>query len=162
MIVAAIGDTHLPRGTRALPDECVRRLRAADLILHTGDHSSRDALEALRAFGPPVEAVYGNADEPELRELLPKELIVEPGGVRVGMTHVPGPRVGREQRLSARFPGCAAVVYGHTHVPQVELHDGVWILNPGSPTDRRKAPTHTMLELTIEAGRLEPTLLELT
>jgi putative phosphoesterase len=161
VIVAVVGDTHLPRGSRELPDECVRRLRAADLILHTGDHSSLAAFEALRALGPPVEAVYGNADEPALRELLPKELVVEPGGVRIAMTHVPGPRVGREQRLRARFPGCDAIVYGHTHVPQVELDERVWILNPGSPTDRRSAPAWTMLELRIEDGRLEPALREL-
>jgi putative phosphoesterase len=161
VIVAVIGDTHLPKAKRALPDECVRRLRAADLILHSGDHSSLAALEALRALGPPVEAVYGNADEPALRELLAKELVVEPGGVRIGMTHVPGPRAGREQRLRARFPGCAAVVYGHTHVPQVERHEGVWILNPGSPTERRSAPTWTMLELRIIDGRVTPELLEL-
>lgn len=161
MIVAIIGDTHLPRTSRELPEECIRRLRAADLILHTGDHSSVESLEALRSLGPPVEAVYGNADEPALRELLPKELFVEPGGVRIGMAHVPGPRVGREQRLRARFPDCAAVVYGHTHVPQVEEHEGVWILNPGSPTERRSSPTWTMLELRVEGGRLEPELIEL-
>jgi putative phosphoesterase len=161
VIVAVIGDTHLPRGSRELPEECVRRLGAADLILHTGDHSTLASLEALRALGPPVEAVFGNADEPALRELLPRELIVEPGGVRIGMAHVPGPRAGREQRLRARFPGCAAVLYGHTHVPQVELDDGVWILNPGSPTERRSAPAWTMLELRIEQGKLEPLLIEL-
>jgi putative phosphoesterase len=161
VIVAVIGDTHFPRGSRELPDDCVRRLRAADLILHTGDHSSLASFEALRALGRPVEAVFGNADEPALRELLPKELLVEPGGVRIGMTHVPGPRAGREQRLRARFPDCAAILYGHTHVPQVELDEGVWILNPGSPTERRSAPTWTMLELRIGRGRLEPSLIQL-
>jgi putative phosphoesterase len=161
VIVAVIGDTHLPRGSRELPDECLQRLRAADLILHTGDHSSLASFEALRALGPPVEAVFGNADEPALRELLPREVRIEPGGVSIGMTHVPGPRVGREQRLRARFPGCAAVLYGHTHVPQVELEEGVWILNPGSPTERRSAPAWTMLELHVEQGTLEPSLIEL-
>lgn len=161
MIVGIIGDTHLPRGSRALSDDCVRRLQAADLILHTGDHSSVASLEALRALGPPVEAVYGNADEPALRELLPKQVLVEPGGARIAMTHVPGPREGREARLRARFPGCDAVVYGHTHVPQMTTDEGVWILNPGSPTERRAAPTFTMLELRIEGGRLEPELIDL-
>ena len=161
MLVAAIGDTHLPRGTRTLPEECVRRLRAADLVLHTGDHSTLAALEELRALGPPVEAVYGNADEPALRELLPKELTLDLEGLRVGMTHVPGPRVGREERLAARFPGCGAVLYGHTHVPQVERHGGVWILNPGSPTERRSSPDWTMLELRIEGGELRPELITL-
>ena len=161
MIVAVLGDTHLPRGARALPEECVRRLRGADLILHTGDHSTLASLEELRALGPPVQAVYGNADEPTLRELLPKELIVEAAGARIGIAHVPGPRVGREERLRTRFPGCAAVLYGHTHVPQIELHEGVWILNPGSPTERRSSPAWTMLELRIEAGTIAPELVTL-
>jgi putative phosphoesterase len=120
----------------------------------------RSFLEELRALGPPVEAVYGNVDEPELRALLPKARVVEVGEARVGMTHVPGPRAGREARLAARFPGCGAVVYGHTHIPQVERVDGVWILNPGSPTERRRAPMKTMLELAVEGGELEPTLVE--
>jgi putative phosphoesterase len=160
-VIAVIGDTHLPRGTRSLPEDCVRRLRAAGLILHTGDHSSVESLEALRALGPPVQAVYGNADEPALRESLPKELVVDVPGARIGMTHVPGPRVGREERLRARFPGCDAVVYGHTHVPQAEQVDGVWILNPGSPTERRSSPDWTMLELRIAAGKIEPELVRL-
>lgn len=162
MIVAVVGDTHLPRGSRALPDECVRRLRAADLILHTGDHCSVASLTEIRALGPPVEAVYGNADEPALRETLPKELVVDAGGARIGLVHIPGPRAGREERLSARFPGCAAVVYGHTHVPQAEVHSGVWILNPGSPTERRRSQQHTMLELRIEGGTIEPDVVALS
>jgi putative phosphoesterase len=161
VIVAAIGDTHLPRGSRELPEECVRRLRAADAILHTGDHSSLASLEELRALGPPVHAVHGNVDEPALREALPAALTVELGGVRLALTHDAGPRAGREARLAARFPGCAAVLYGHTHLPQAERVDGVWILNPGSPTERRRAPARTMLELRIAAGRLVPELVEL-
>jgi hypothetical protein len=74
---------------------------------------------------------------------------------------VPGPRAGSEERLAARFPGCDAVLYGHTHVPQVERRGEVWILNPGSPTERRSSPTWTMLELRIADGRLEPLLVTL-
>jgi putative phosphoesterase len=162
VIVAVVGDTHLPRGSRALPDECVRRLRRADAILHTGDHSSLASLEALRALGPPVHAVHGNVDEPALVELLPAELVADLAGVRIALTHDPGPHAGREARLVARFPRCGAVVYGHTHAPQVELHEGVWILNPGSPTERRRAPTRTMLELRLARGRILPALVELT
>jgi putative phosphoesterase len=161
VILAVLGDTHLPRGSRALPDECVRRLRTADLILHTGDHSSLAALEQLRWYGPPVHAVHGNADEPALQKLLPADAVVEADGARIGMTHVPGPREGREERLVARFARCDAVVYGHTHVPQVERRAGVWILNPGSPTERRSAPVRTMLELHVEAGAIRPLLIEL-
>ena len=161
MIVAAIGDTHLPRGSRRLPDECLRRLRDADLILHTGDHSSLASLEQLRALGPPVHAVFGNVDEPALREQLPEELAVSMEGVRIGMTHVPGPLEGREERLLQRFPGCDAVVYGHTHAPQVDRRGAVWILNPGSPTERRRSPMRTMLELRIRGREIEPTLIRL-
>ena len=161
MIVAVLGDTHLPRGSRMLPQECVRRVRAADAILHTGDHSSVAALDALRALGPPVHAIHGNADEPALRELLPPHLVVELGGARLGLTHDAGTRAGREERLRARFPGCDAVLYGHTHAPQATLHEGVWILNPGSPTERRRAPTRAMLLLRIDRGRLAPEPIEL-
>ena len=161
MIVAVLGDTHLPRGSRALPEECLRRLRAADAIVHTGDHASAASLEALRALGPPVYAVHGNADEPALRALLPADLVVDLGGARVGVTHDAGPRPGREARLVARFPGCDAVVYGHTHQAQTELNGGVWILNPGSATERRRSPTRSMLELRVSRGRIEPRLVDL-
>jgi putative phosphoesterase len=144
-----------------LPDACVRELERADLILHAGDFVAASVLEELRGFGP-VEAVYGNMDEPALRESLPKERVVEVEGLRVGLVHIPGPAAGREGRLVARFPGCAAVVYGHTHVPQVERVGDVWILNPGSPTERRRAPVHSMLVLEVARGELRPELVTLS
>jgi uncharacterized protein len=99
----------------------VDALRGADLILHAGDLSAVSALEELRALGPPVHAVCGNADEPALRAALPRELVVEAGEARIGMVHIPGPAARRGERLVRRFPGCDAVVFGHTHLP-VELH----------------------------------------
>ena len=142
-----------------LPAACLERLRAADLVLHAGDLSSLAFLEELRALGPPVEAVCGNADEPALQAQLPAERVVDVEGARIGMTHVPGPRAGRDARLAARFPGCGAVVDGHTHVAHVERIGEVWLLNPGSPTERRRASAgRSMLELRVEAGRLEPEL----
>jgi len=162
-LVAVIADTHLPRGSRRLPEECVRRLAAADAILHAGDLVAPAVLEELRGFGVPVHAVYGNADEPALREALPKELVVELGGARIGMTHIPGPRVGREARLAARFAGCDAVVYGHTHLAQAERAGDVWILNPGSPTERRRSPSRSMLVLEVAGGgEIRPELVTLT
>ncbi|HEY1563391.1 MAG TPA: metallophosphoesterase family protein [Gaiellaceae bacterium] len=162
MIVAVIADTHLPRGARRLPEACVERLRAADLVLHAGDVVASAVHEELAALGPPLHAVRGNMDDGVLRELLPKALIVDVGGVRIGMTHDPGPRPGREERLARRFPGCAAVIYGHTHEPQVARAGEVWILNPGSPTERRRAPSHTMLVLDVADGRIEPELIQLS
>jgi putative phosphoesterase len=159
--VAVIADTHLPRGSRHLPDACLAELRAADRILHAGDVATADALGALRSLGPPVDAVCGNADEPALRALLPQRLVVRVEQAPIGLVHVPGPRAGREARLASWFPGCAAVVYGHTHMPQVELVAGVWILNPGSPTERRRAPGRSMLVLDVVAGTISPRLLDL-
>lgn len=131
------------------------------MILHAGDVVAAAVLDELRELGR-VEAVYGNMDDAVLRAVLPRELVVEAGGSRIGMVHVPGPRVGREARLARRFPDCHAVVYGHTHVPQVERHEGVWILNPGSPTDRRAAPAHTMLVLDVDGGEIRPELVTLS
>ena len=145
-----------------LPAACAARLRAADLILHAGDLSSLAFLEELRNLGPPVAAVCGNADESALKALLPAQRVVEVEGVGIGMTHVPGAAAGREARIAARFPGCAAVVYGHTHVAQVARVGEMWILNPGSPTERRRASAgYSMLELLVEARRIEPELVAL-
>lgn len=162
MLVAVIADTHMPRGGRRLPDACIDRLRAAELILHAGDVVAAPVFEQLAALGPPVRAVHGNMDDATLLARLPETLVVDVGGLEIGMTHDPGPRAGREERLAGRFPGCAAVVYGHTHEPQVSRAGEVWILNPGSPTERRRAPSHTMLVLDVVDGRLTPRLIPLS
>jgi putative phosphoesterase len=159
--LAVIADTHLPRGARRLPDVFLEELRRADLILHGGDVTGAAALAELEALGPPVAAVRGNVDDAELCARLPAERVVEVEGARIGMVHDAGSRAGREARLAGRFDGCDAVVYGHTHMPQVELHGGVWILNPGSPTERRRAATRSMIVLQVRGRALEPTLLEL-
>jgi hypothetical protein len=117
-------------------------------------------LAELESLGP-VRAVHGNVDEPALRTVLDERLVVGVAGVRIGMIHDPGPARNRETRLIDEFPGCGAIVYGHTHAAQVESRDGVWILNPGSPTERRRAPGRTMLELVVADGQLAPTLIEL-
>ena len=162
MLVAVISDTHLPRGGRRLPDACVDRLATAELILHAGDVVAASVFDELSQIGPPVHAVHGNMDDAELRERLPETHVVVVEGLRIGMTHDPGPAAGRDERLVRRFPDCAAVVYGHTHLPQVALVGQVWILNPGSPTERRRAPSHTMLVLEVAAGRIEPELISLS
>ena len=139
----------------------MKRLRAADLVLHAGDFVSTGFLEELRGLGPPVEGVSGNMDEPALKAALPKQQVVEVGGLRIAMVHDAGPRVGREARLAARFEDCEAVVYGHTHVPQVERFQHLWVLNPGSPTDRRKQPVHSIIVLRLRGRRITPELVTL-
>jgi putative phosphoesterase len=161
VIVAVIADTHLPRGARRIPDACVDRLRAADVILHAGDVTAAPVLDELAALGPPVHAVHGNMDDAALQGRLPATLEVDVAGLRIGMTHDAGPRAGREERLVRRFPGCAAVVYGHTHEPQLARVGETWILNPGSPTERRRSPSHTMLVLDVAGATIRPELIAL-
>ena len=130
------------------------------MILHGGDLVAASVLRELEAIAP-VEAVFGNMDEPALKELLPERRVVEVEGARIGMVHIAGPRVGREERLVSWFPGCDAVVYGHTHLPQLERHRDVWILNPGSPTERRRAPQRSMLVVEIAGEDLDPRIVAL-
>jgi putative phosphoesterase len=150
MRIAIVSDTHLPRGSRRLPDDCLARLRAADLILHAGDLVAASALDELEALGPPVAAVHGNVDDAEVRRRLPERRVVQAGAARIGMVHDAGPARRRLWRLRAAFPDCAAVVFGHSHIPLHERDDdGFQIFNPGSPTDRRRQPRHTMGEALV-------------
>jgi uncharacterized protein len=121
-------------------------LESADVILHVGDFTTVAFLDELRSFAP-VEAVYGNMDEPALRAVLSERVVVEVEGLQVGLIHDPGPAGGRHERLITVFPECDVVAYGHTHVPEVSRAGDVWILNPGSPTERRRAPGHSMIVL---------------
>jgi putative phosphoesterase len=144
MRLAIISDTHLPRGARALPPACLERLRDADAILHAGDLIEASVLAHLETLGPPVHAVRGNVDSAELQARLPATRIVEAAGARIAMVHDAGPAAGRLARLRARFADADAVVFGHSHLPLLEERDGFAIFNPGSPTERRRAPHHTM------------------
>ena len=117
-------------------------------------------LEELDSLAP-VEGVHGNMDEPALKESLPEWRVVTVEEVRIGLVHVPGPAAGRPERLAAWFPRCDAVVYGHTHVPEVTRRGSMWILNPGSPTERRRAPSRAMLVLEIAGRELRPDLIAL-
>ncbi len=161
MLIAVISDTHLPRGERRVPDACLERLEGADLILHAGDFVSVAALNELRALGPPLHAVHGNVDEEALRRLLPETRVVDAEGVRIGMVHDAGPAGGRLDRLRRRFPDADAVVFGHSHIPLREEAAGFQIFNPGSPTDRRRQPVHTMGLARVTDGRVRFEILAL-
>jgi putative phosphoesterase len=161
MLIAVISDTHLPRGGRALPPACVERIRRADLILHAGDVMTLEVLRGLEAIGPTLAAVHGNVDSEELRRLLPAERVVDAAGARIAMVHDAGPARGRLERLRLRFPDADAVVFGHSHLPLHEERDGFQIFNPGSPTERRRAPKRTMGVARVESGRVEFALIAL-
>ena len=127
-------------------------MRASDLILHAGDFTSPEVLAELESLGPPVAAVHGNVDSEDLRRRLPEARIVEAGGTRIAMVHDAGPATGRLTRMRARFPDADACVFGHSHIPLHEERDGFQIFNPGSPTDRRRQPRHTMGLAHAESG----------
>jgi len=150
--IAIISDTHLPRGTRTLPEACVERLRTADAILHCGDVATAGVLDWFEGLGPPVHAVQGNVDDEVLQDRLPDWRVVELGGARIGMVHIPGPAKGRLERLRTLFPDADAAVFGHTHMPEHGERDGFQVFNPGSPTERRRAPSRTMGMATVEDG----------
>jgi uncharacterized protein len=153
----------MPRGDRALPEECIARLRAADAILHAGDLMTVEVLEMLESLGPPVHAVHGNVDEPDLLMRLPAVRVVEADGARILVTHDAGAAAGRLDRVRRRFADMDvdAVVFGHSHMPLHEEREGFHIFNPGSPTERRRAPAHTMGMATARAGTLKFELVEL-
>lgn len=161
MQLAIIADTHLPKGARRLPDSCVERLRAADLIIHAGDFTRLSVLQELESYSQ-VIAVHGNVDDLEVRARVPEVREVQADGARIALMHDAGPATGRLARLKRRFPDADAVVFGHSHLP---LHqtapDGFQIFNPGSPTERRRAPSHTMGLAHVGDGTLSFELIEL-
>lgn len=150
--ILVLADTHLRDDLSRLPDDVWDHVDAVHVVLHAGDVVAPDLLAALRARRP-VHAVLGNNDG-ALRGLLPETVEAELGGVRVAMIHDTGPRSGREGRMRRRFPNAEVVVFGHSHIPWNEPGlDGQWLLNPGSPTERRGQPHRTMATIDITDGR---------
>jgi putative phosphoesterase len=145
VLIAVISDTHMPRGSRRLPEACLELLAEADLILHGGDLIGLEVLRELERIGD-VAAVHGNVDGPEVRRVIPeRRVVVVGGGVKIGMVHDAGPARGRLERMRRAFPDVRAVIFGHSHIPLHERgRDGFQIFNPGSPTDRRSQTRHTM------------------
>jgi putative phosphoesterase len=152
--IAVISDTHMPKGGRRLPDACVARLRRADLIIHAGDLIALEVLNDLRRYAP-VKAVHGNVDDAAVTAALPAVAMVSVEGVRIAVVHDSGPARGRLARLRSRFPEADAVIFGHSHMPLHErADDGFQIFNPGSPTERRRAPARTMGIARADDGKL--------
>jgi uncharacterized protein len=147
-LIAVLADTHMPRGARRLPERCVELIEASEAVIHAGDFIAASVLAELRSLAPEVHAVRGNVDESALRDSLPAELEVEIGAGVVAVTHDAGPARGRLERLRRRFPAADAVVFGHSHLPLHEEEGGFQIFNPGSPTERRRAPRSSMGLLT--------------
>ncbi|PKH43531.1 hypothetical protein SAMN05192575_108174 [Nocardioides alpinus] len=150
-----IADTHVPRRARDLPDEVWRAVDEADVVVHAGDWVDVRLLDALEARARWLVAVFGNNDHGALRERLPEVARVEIEGVRLGVVHETGQAAGREARMSALHPDLDVLVFGHSHIPwDTTTATGVRLLNPGSPTDRRRQPACTYMTAIAEDGDL--------
>ncbi|MGV9212507.1 metallophosphoesterase family protein [Micromonospora sp. RB23] len=155
MRLVLTADTHLPKRARDLPEQLWTAVEAADVVLHAGDWVDESLLDAMTARARRLVGVYGNNDGPELRARLPEVARVDLDGLRVAVVHETGPRTGREQRCAARFPDVDLLVFGHSHIPwDTVAPNGLRLLNPGSPTDRRSQPYATYLEAETTRGNL--------
>ncbi|MGW4567508.1 metallophosphoesterase family protein [Streptomyces sp. NPDC004561] len=155
MRLLLMSDTHLPKRAKRLPDALLAELPQADVVFHAGDWVDTATLDLLEARSRRLVGVYGNNDGPELRARLPEVAHARLGGLRFGVVHETGPAQGREARCAARFPDLDVLVFGHSHIPwDSTAPGGLRLLNPGSPTDRRRQPHCTYLTATIADGAL--------
>lgn len=150
-----LADTHLPRRARDLPAQVWAAVDDADVVVHAGDWVDVAALDALEARAARLVAVYGNNDGPALRERLPLVVRAELAGLRLAAVHETGPARGREERMAAQFPDTDVLVFGHSHIPwDTVARGGLRLLNPGSPTDRRRQPACTYMTAQVINGAL--------
>lgn len=149
-----LSDTHIPGRARTLPAAVLRAADEADLIVHAGDWVSVSVLDELAEHGA-VLGVYGNNDGADLRARLPEVARREIEGVRVAVVHETGQARRREERMDVAYPDVDVLVFGHSHIPwDATTPRGMRLLNPGSPTDRRRQPHHTMMTAVVDAGVL--------
>ncbi|MGW5335688.1 metallophosphoesterase family protein [Streptomyces bauhiniae] len=155
MRLLLISDTHLPKRAKRLPDRLLAELPHADVVFHAGDWVDTATLDLLESESRRLIGVYGNNDGDDLRARLPEVAYAELGGLRFGVVHETGPARGREARCAERFPGLDVLVFGHSHIPwDTTAPGGLRLLNPGSPTDRRRQPHATYMTATLADGAL--------
>jgi putative phosphoesterase len=155
-----LADTHVPNRARALPAQVWRAVDEADVVFHAGDWQVPELLDELESRARRLVGVWGNNDGAELRRRLPEVARVEIGGVGFAMTHETGAARGRERRMAQVFPDADVLVFGHSHIPwdtvagEDTANPGLRLLNPGSPTDRRRQPECTMMTAVVHDGQL--------
>ena len=150
-----VSDTHVPKRARDLPPALWSAIEAADLVIHAGDWVEVALLDELEARSAQLVGVVGNNDGPDLRARLPEVATAVVGGIRLAVVHETGQASGRERRMDAAFPDTDLLVFGHSHIPWDSVSPaGMRLLNPGSPTDRRRQPTGTFMIATADDGAL--------
>jgi putative phosphoesterase len=150
-----MADTHVPKRARDLPPALWAEVDRADAVVHAGDWVSLDLLDLLSSRAARLVGVYGNNDGPALRERLPETARADLGGLRLAVVHETGPAAGRESRCAARFPETDVLVFGHSHIPwDTTTAGGLRLLNPGSPTDRRRQPYCTWMTAEVDGTTL--------
>lgn len=158
-----LADTHVPKRARTLPDAVLSAIDEADLVVHAGDWVDLPTLELLESRARVLHGVYGNNDGAELRARLPEIARFTVEDVRVAVIHETGQAARREQRMDAQFPETDLLVFGHSHIPWDSVSTaGMRLLNPGSPTDRRRQPVHTMMTVEIDGRGIDATLVPLS
>ncbi|WP_231251145.1 metallophosphoesterase family protein [Nocardioides furvisabuli] len=154
--VLLMADTHLPKRARDLPEALWRAVDEADLVVHAGDWVDVRLLDELEARSRRLVACWGNNDHGELRERLPEVATVEVEGITLGVVHETGQAKGREARMAAAYPHLDVLVFGHSHIPwDTTTTTGLRLLNPGSPTDRRRQPHCTYMTLSLDSGEVQ-------
>ena len=157
-----LADTHVPKRARSLPDAVLQAVDDADIVVHAGDWVDEATLDLLAARSRVLHGVYGNNDGPELRARLPEVARFTVEGVDIAVVHETGESRKREERMDQAYPGIDLLVFGHSHIPWDTVSpSGMRLLNPGSPTDRRRQPACTMMWVTIEGTNVDATLVPL-
>lgn len=150
-----VSDTHIPKRARALPDQVWAAVAGADVVFHAGDWVTAELLDDFERRSRRLVGVYGNNDGADLRQRLPETASISLDGVRFTMIHETGPAKGREERCEALFPDADVLIFGHSHIPwDTTSAGGLRLLNPGSPTDRRRQPVCTYMTAAVDNGRL--------
>lgn len=155
-----LADTHVPARARTLPDAVLRAVDEANMVVHAGDWIDVHTLDLLETRADRLCGVYGNNDGPDVRARLPEVARFAVEEFQIAVIHETGPARGREERMDAMFPGTDLLVFGHSHIPWNTLSPaGMRLLNPGSPTDRRRQPVCTMMRVVIDGDRLDVELI---
>ncbi|RNE67082.1 YfcE family phosphodiesterase [Cryobacterium tepidiphilum] len=155
MTLVVMADTHIPKRARDLPAELWAAVDAADVVVHAGDWVDLATYERVSTRSRDFIGVHGNNDGPELRERMPEVARFDRGGIRFALVHETGPATGRETRCDERFPDTDVLLFGHSHIPWDSVTpNGLRLLNPGSPTDRRRQPVCTFLTAVLDDGEL--------